>query len=83
METWHNLVLIVTPKAYTFEDRAIYSMQGFNVLGYNTKYFIELFHQYFAHQDRLTKFLRGYKQNQKSKYKAEHQASHPKLHELK
>ena len=56
-------------------------MQSLNCLGDNTRDFIELSHQ--TRQDRRTQCLRDYKHKHESQYKAEHQASHPKVQEVK
>ena len=61
-KTWRNLGLSVTPKAHNFEYHEIESMQDINGLGYTTKDFIELYHQYGACQDIHSQGLREYKQ---------------------
>ena len=41
MKTWRNIGISVTPKAHTFEDHTIESMQALNGMGDKTEYFIE------------------------------------------
>ena len=44
-EIFHKLGLSVTPKAHIFEDQETYPMQGFNDMGDNTEYSIDMPHQ--------------------------------------
>ena len=83
MVIWRQLGLIITPKARIFEDHVIDSMQDLNVLGDNTKYFIELSHQYGERQDRRKQGIRYYKQKHQSQHKAELRESYPQVQELK
>ena len=58
-------------------------MQDLNGLGDNTEDFIDFSHQDGSRKDRHTQGIREYNRNNDSNHKAEHQASHPKIHKLK
>ena len=73
--TWRpgvSLNLVSNQKYIYFEDNEIYLIQALNGMSGKTKYFIELYHQYGAIQDRHTKGLRDYKHKHESEHKAEH-----------
>ena len=73
MRTWRKIVLSITPKAHIFEKHAIDSMLALNVMGDNTKDFIELSDQDGARQVTQKQGLREYKQKHGSQHKTEHQ----------